>query len=237
MGGWHPRPHGIASRDRPRHRPHRRRRGDLLAAVLMTASLVYSPALLRGGRALLPRADAHRSWRGMCGFSLSGRPLQPVRLLRAHERRRVALSGYKTAERGPLQGSLNFAITNCVGAFLCLSGLRCSTRRTGALNLAQIGGGAPRPPWPRSWSSLDPHPSCGFLIKAAIVPFHLWLADAHAVAPVPSPSLFCGLMVGDRALGVARIVLGSIPGPFARASRRARVHFCSASSPRARRLP
>ena len=50
-----------------------------------------------------------------------------------------ALCGYKAEEAGPLQGALNFAVTNTVGAFLILCGIALLYGRTGALNLAQIG--------------------------------------------------------------------------------------------------
>ena len=115
-----------------------------------------------------------------------------------------ALCGLKTAEPAPLQGSFNFAVTNTVAAFLVLTGIAMLYAITGALNMAQIGialGSRHDPPVLFAFTLL----TCGFLIKAAIVPFHLWLPDAHAVAPTPVCVLFSGLMVELGLVAVARL--------------------------------
>ncbi len=61
-----------------------------------------------------------------------------------------ALCGYKVEESNALEGALNFAVTNTIGAFLALAGVALAYARTGALSLAQIGRGLLAGP-PAGW--------------------------------------------------------------------------------------
>ncbi len=106
-----------------------------------------------------------------------------------------ALTAYRIEETGPIQGALNFAITNSIAAVLILSGIALLYARTGALNLAQIGHALAGRPADGLVIAAFIQITCGLLVKAAVVPFHFWLADAHAVAPTPVCVLFSGVMV------------------------------------------
>ncbi len=115
-----------------------------------------------------------------------------------------ALTGYKSEDETALQGAFSFAVTNTLGAVLVLLGLAIVYGRTGALNLAQIGSAVHGADAGLVAAVLLM--ICGFLVKGAVVPFHFWLSEAHAVAPTPVCMMFSGIMVEAGLFAVARLL-------------------------------
>ena len=175
-----------------------------LAAVLMTAAMTFSWRYFQGV------ATSYHTLMltflaGMTGFCLTGDIFDLFVWFELMGVSAYALTAYRPEERGPIQGALNFAITNSVGAYLSLSGIGLIYGRTGALNMAQIGADIGRHPPDGLVVVAFLLIISGLLIKSAIVPFHFWLADAHAVAPTPVCVLFSGVMVELGLYGIARV--------------------------------
>ena len=175
-----------------------------LASVLVTAAMTFSWRYFEQV-ATYYHALMLTFLAGLVGFCLTGDIFDMFVWFELMGVSAYALTAYRPEERGPIQGALNFAITNSVGAYLSLSGIALVYGRTGALNMAQIGVFIGRHPPDRLVVVAFLLIISGLLIKSAIVPFHFWLADAHAVAPTPVCVLFSGVMVELGLYGIARV--------------------------------
>lgn len=164
-----------------------------VVGVLMVAALVFSWGALRDVSHIY-HVLMLTFLAGMSGFAVSGDLFNIFVFFELMGVSGYALCSFRHTSTTVLQGALNFAIVNSVGAFFILMGIALIYGETGALNLAQIAtylqGHRPGGLVVVSFILI----MVGLLTKAGAVPFHFWLSDAYAVAAAPVGALYAGIM-------------------------------------------
>ncbi|MFZ3566485.1 complex I subunit 5 family protein [Streptomyces sp. BH097] len=186
---------------------------SLLTVAVLAYSWRYFDEVPHGTAASFP-ALVLLLQAGMCGFVLTGDLFNAFVFFELMSVAAYALTGHRVEEPRAVQGALTFGLVNSLGAYATLMGIALLYARTGELGMARIGAAldADGPPDALVLAAFV-LVATGLLVKAAAVPFHFWLPDAHAVAPTPVCMLMSGVMVELGVYGVWRVHERVFGGP------------------------
>jgi proton-translocating NADH-quinone oxidoreductase chain N len=112
-------------------------------------------------------------------------------------------------ERGlPVEAGFKYLVMGGVGSAMVLLGISLVYRATGQLDLVAIEAASN----PIAWLSV-PFFIVGFGIKAALVPLHTWLPDAHGEAPSGISAMLSGVVIQSGFYALLRVLLAlGFPG-------------------------
>jgi multicomponent Na+:H+ antiporter subunit D len=174
--------------------------GAIVTAAVLVARRTFEERLVLTHALMLTMLAA------MAGFSLTGDIFNLFVFYELMAVSAFGLAAFHTGSVESLRGALNFAITNSVGAFFVLIGIAVLYGRTGALNLAQIGRQLARSPHVDGLVVVAVTTiTVGFLVKAAIMPFHFWLVDVASSGPLPLVLVLGGVLDTLAVYAIARL--------------------------------
>ena len=175
----------------------------IIIHLIALTSLVFSVAYIR---------HLSRSWKyyslfmlliaGMNGVVLTGDIFNLFVFMEIALFAAYALVAYgNRAEE--FEASFKYAVMGSISSTLILIGVGITYSAFSTLTLAKIASQVPETnPAVVNW--LRCIFVVGFGLKAAIIPFHAWLPDAHSSAPAPISSMLSGVLI--KALGVYVII-------------------------------
>jgi multicomponent Na+:H+ antiporter subunit D len=201
MGAW-PTPIGIDLRLDP-----------LAALLLVTINMVGLVACLYSVEYMRQYTAKHRYYSlflllvaGMNGVILAGDLFNLYVLMEVAAVASYALVAFG-GEHEDLEASFKYAVLGSLSSAVILIGIGLVYGVTGTLNMAHIASRVSQTGMSSPLLFASALFLCGFGLKAALVPFHAWLPDAHPSAPAPVSAMLSGVLI--KAIGIyvlARLV-------------------------------
>ncbi|MHC4617354.1 MAG: complex I subunit 5 family protein [Planctomycetota bacterium] len=143
---------------------------------------------------------------GMNGVALSGDVFNLFVFLEIASIASYALVGFG-CEHEELEASFKYMVLGSIGSLFVLLAVALVYGNTGSLNMAYIARAIQSSGMNTGLAFALALFVVGFGLKAALVPFHAWLPDAHPSAPAPISAMLSGILI--KTLGVyalARVV-------------------------------
>ena len=103
-------------------------------------------------------------------------------------------------ERHELEAAFKYAVMGTVGSLFLLLGIAILYSYTSTLNMADMAGVLAQRGVNNTVLMVSVLFIMGFGLKAALVPFHAWLPDAHPSAPAPISAMLSGVLI--KSLGI-----------------------------------
>ncbi|HUW18335.1 MAG TPA: proton-conducting transporter membrane subunit [Sedimentisphaerales bacterium] len=182
----------------------------LSSLVLLAVSIVSAAAMLFSAR-YMEQYTAKPKYlslfllmvAGMNGLVLSGDVFNLFVFLEIASLASYALVGFG-CEHEELEAAFKYMVLGSIGSLFVLFGVALVYGNTGSLNMAYISKAIQSSQLNAGLSFALALFIVGFGIKAALVPFHAWLPDAHPSAPAPISAMLSGVLI--KTLGVYALV-------------------------------
>jgi multicomponent Na+:H+ antiporter subunit D len=121
----------------------------------------------------------------------------------------LALSSYAlvaiTGNRNAVRAAFKYLLMGAPSSILVLLAIGFLYSATGTLNMADLAGRIAESGYTEVLIVSYILFVIGFGVKAALFPLHMWLPDAHSIAPSPISALLSGLLVEVSAFAILRI--------------------------------
>ena len=180
---------------------------DGLSCLLLLAISVVSCAAMLFSVRYMERYTAKSKYlslfmlmvAGMNGVVLSGDIFNLFVFLEIASLASYALVGFG-CEHEELEASFKYMVLGSIASSFVLFGVALVYGNTGSLNMAYIAQAISRTGITAGLGFAMGLFVAGFGLKAALVPFHAWLPDAHPSAPAPISAMLSGVLI--KALGI-----------------------------------